>query len=166
MTTAAQQADLNRLESGNALLGFLIVDHEAFATPQRVVTDVLDYVWKGETYTAATFGYRLIDDGDGDPRSIITIPNVDAEFGRAIEKAPSRAKIELHILSSADFDLSVDPREQIGTPVPLYSLTEFETVEATVDDISAEVTIEIRDYAQEPWPVTRATADRLPGVFR
>jgi len=166
MTTGAQRIDLMEVDSPHALLGFMDVDHPALSVPVRIVTDVLDHVWNGHTYLACSFGYTLISDGEDAPRSVITIPNVDRAIGRAIEASPSRAKVSLHVLSSADFDLTQDPRMAIGTVVPLYRLTGFETIDARVDDISAEITIALRDDEVEPWPVVRATADRFPGVFR
>lgn len=166
MTTSAQRIDLMQVESPHALLGFLEVDHPSLTAPVRVVTDVLDHVWQGETYLACSFGYTLMSDGEDAPTSVITIPNIDRQIGRAIEAAPARATVALHVLSSADFDLTQDPRVPVGVPVPVYTLTGFETIEARVDDISAEITIALRDDEVEPWPVVRATADRFPGLFR
>jgi hypothetical protein len=53
MPTAAQTAELNREASAHALLSFVEVTHPALpGGVLRYVTDVLPFVWGGETWTA------------------------------------------------------------------------------------------------------------------
>lgn len=164
--TEAQRVELIQPEGTAALIGFLLIEHPQLRPPVRLVTDVLDHVWQAETWSAAAFGYRLVDDGDEMPRTTLSAPNIDMRLGQAIRTGRGPATIALHILMSDDFDQTADPRVAIGTPNPVYSMTHFETRSATVSAIMAEAEIILRDYSQTPWPIIRATQDRLPGVFR
>lgn len=166
MATPAQQIDLNAADSPHVLLGFLEISHPKLSAPIRLVSDVLDYEWSGETYTACPFGYELIDDSDKDPATVLVLPNIDRRIGQAIEESTVRASVVLTILSSADFDLSQDPRVAIGTPAAITRFEDFEAVSAGIDGINIEVSVQSRQYAQEPFPYQRATVDRFPGLGR
>lgn len=165
--TSAQLADLDALSSPHALIVFLRVSHSALLDDIRVVNDVLPYVRGGETWEAVPgLKPRLVDDSDGTPRTVLELPNIDRTVGRALRATNERALVSVEVLSSADFDLTVEPRTEIGTAEVYYAFRHFETLSASVTAVSAEIQIVLRDYSQEPWPAIRATQDRLPGVFR
>jgi len=161
-----QKTELNRLSSPVALIPFLRITHPGLQDDVRLVADVLDYSRAGETWTACMFGYRLLPDSAGPPRTMLTVPNVDRRIGQAVRRATRRATATLEILSSADFDLSTDPRTEAVTPAVIYQMRQFEITDIEVDETRAEATVMLRDFSQQPWPVTHATQDRLPGLFR
>jgi hypothetical protein len=160
-----QTADLFQQESPHALVAFALVEHPNLSAPLRVVSDVLDYMWQSERWTAVPFGFRILTDTDAAPETRITLPNVDRRIGKALLSLTGRAQISLSILSSADFDMALDPREPIGAVTPLYAFHRYDLTDVTGDisQISGRVTL--RDFSQEPYPGIRATQSRMPGLF-
>jgi len=159
----AQRGDLEAQESSNVVLSFIEIAHPKLPATQRYVTDVFDYVWGGETYRAISdIEIPLSDDRDSPPRLSGEIQNIDREIGRVLEEVPTRIKVTHTLLSSADFDLTANPRTEIGTASPLYTLSEFQVVSASWSDAVATVELILRDYGQVQFGY-RATFDLLPG---
>ncbi len=151
--------------SGVAWLPFIEISHPTLTTPIRAVSDVIDYQWGGATWTAYPFGFRRISDDDGMPETQLVIQNIDRRIGAAIRSLSGRVGVSMWLLSSADFDLSADPRAAIGTPTPLYSITDWDLLNIKIDPIAVTARVTMRDYATEPWPGIRATEDKFPGLF-
>ena len=160
------KASLEAPESVDALLAFLTVTHPALPDPIRVVSDVMDYVVGGLTYLGLPFEFGILTDTEGPPMTELRMQNVDQKIGRALLGLTDRAKVTLEIRSSADFDLSQDPRTEIPGGSILYRFADFDLIDvtATVSEISGRVML--RDYSQEPWPGQRCTQSRMPGLFR
>lgn len=163
---AATRADLGRESAVDTILAFVLVEHPALAEPMRVVADTMDYLRDGHLWQGVLFGFTLPTDGEEAPSCSLTIPNVDGRIGRALRQLTDGAQVTLEICSSADFDLSVDPREPLGTVSPVIPPTKWQLVD--VGCTAAELTgrLMIRDFSQEPFPNVFATQDRLPGLFR
>ena len=160
------KASLEAPESVDALLAFLTITHPALTDPIRVVSDVMDYVLSGATYLGLPFEFGVLTDGEGPPMTELRMQNVDQRIGRALLALNDRAKVTLEIRSSADFDLSQDPRTETPGGSALYRFADFDLIDvtATASDISGRVML--RDYSQEPWPGQRCTQTRMPGLFR
>lgn len=164
--TTAQKTELERVASPHAMLSFIRISHSALDDDIRIVNDVLSFVRGGEEWTAvADLDPRLVSDSEGIPRTVLTVPNVDRRIGEALLATSERAIVSVEVLSSADFDLSVDPRTEVGTAAVYHAYYNFEIQDVSVDDMQVEATIILRDYSQEPWPFVVATEDRLPGLF-
>lgn len=163
---ADAKASLEAPESVDALLAFLTVTHPALPDPIRVVSDVMDYVVGGLTFLGLPFEFGILSDGEGPPMTELRMQNVDQRIGRALLGLNDRAKVTLEIRTSADFDLSQDPRTEIPGGSVLYRFADFDLIDvtATAADISGRVML--RDYSQEPWPGQRCTQSRMPGLFR
>lgn len=163
---ADAKAGLEAPESVDALLAFLTITHPALPDPIRVVSDVMDYVVSGETYLGLPFEFGVLTDGEGPPMTEMRMQNVDARIGRALLGLNDRAKVTLEIRSSADFDLSQDPRTELPGGSVLYRFADFDLIDVTgtVSELSGRVML--RDYSQEPWPGQRCTQSRLPALFR
>jgi hypothetical protein len=159
------QRNLEQTSSPDALIWFLTITHDNLSEPIRVVSDVFDYIVGGETFTGLIFDVKVISDTDQTPYSELRVQNVDRRIGQALREAQGRAKVEAIAYSTADFDLTKDPREEAGTPAEVYAFRHFELSDVEVN--AAEVTgrIMLADYTQEPWPSLRATADICPGLF-
>jgi hypothetical protein len=160
------KAGLEAPEGVDALLAFLTIRHPLLPQPIRVVSDVLDYVVDGETFIGLPFDFGILSDGEGPPMTELKMQNVDARIGRALLGLNDRANVSLEIRSSADFDLSQDPRTELPGGSVVYAFTGFELIDVTgtVADISGRVML--RDYSQEPWPGLRCTQTRCPALFR
>ncbi len=158
--------DLEASGSEHVLLAFVTVEHENLLEPLRVVNDVIDYTLDGQLYQGILFGFKLLPDGDQMPSTDIVIPNVDRRIGRALRPLSGRAKVSLAVYSSADFDLTQNPRIQIGSPSLIYSFSRFDLVEVEHDEAQVSGKLILRDPSQEQWPGISATKSRLPGAWR
>ena len=163
---AAVRVGLEREASPDALLAFMTITHANLAEPIRVVSDVIDYVWDGATYTGLPFEVAAVTDEDGPPTTQIRVQNTDRRIGEAIRSTPERAMISLAVLSSADFDLTQEPRVALGTPATVYAFQYFELVDVSADVVEITARVFLRDYTQEQWPGISATQSRCPGLFR
>ena len=163
---ASVRQDLEAPTQQHALLAFVTITHPQLEAPIRVVADPIDHVYQGNTYTGILFGFRLLTDEDTEPTCELSLPNVDRRIGEAIRASGVSPKIQLVILSSADFDKSVVPRAEIGAAAAVYQFVQFELRDVTADAVRIAGTVALRDYSTEPWPSLRATETRLPGLFR
>lgn len=163
---ADAKAGLEGPSSVDALLAFLTVTHPALSDPIRVVSDVMDYVVGGLTFLGLPFEFGVLSDTEGPPMTELRMQNVDQRIGRALLGLTDRAKVTLEIRTSADFDLSQDPRTELPGGSVLYRFADFDLIDVTgtVGDLSGRVML--RDYSQEPWPGQRCTQSRMPGLFR
>ena len=163
---AAVLAGLEAPETPDALLAFLTITHPGLNTPLRVVSDVMNYLVDGETYIGMPFDYRTLSDSEAAATTEIRIQNVDRKIGDILRKIKARAKLRLEFRSSADFDLSLDPREEFGSGSVIGAFDQFDLVDVSVNAIEITGRVMLRDYSQETWPGTRATQSRCPGLFR
>jgi hypothetical protein len=163
---ASIRADLEQVSSDHVLLAFMVVEHENLLTPIRLVNDVLDYELDGETYQGILFGFKLLPDGGETPSTDIVIPNVDRRIGQTLRPLSGRARVSMTIYSSADFDLTVNPRVAVGSPNVIYSFSRFELVEVDMNEVEVTGKLFLRDPSQEQWPGISATKSRLPGAWR
>ncbi|OWJ78425.1 DUF1833 family protein [Haematobacter genomosp. 1] len=164
---AATRASLEDAASPDALLAFLLVEHPALAEPIRLVCDPLDYLYQGEKWTGIVFGYTILDDAEEAVAAAeITLPNVDRRIGQALREITGEARLTLSLLSTADFDLSVVPREPVGTPGVIHHMPGYVLKSVTGDAVQVTGQVGLHDYSQEPWPCVSATQARLPGLYR
>ena len=152
--------------SPDALLGFITITHPALVEPLRIVSDPLDFVCGGETFIGCPFEFQLLTDEDSAPTTTLRVQNVDRRIGEALRGMADRAMVRLEARSTADFDLSVVPRTEIGASAVLYGFRHFELIDVTVTALEVSGTVMLRDYTQEPYPGKRATQTRCPGLFR
>ena len=152
------------MSSEGALLAFITITHSNLTDPIRVVSDVVDYVKDGHTFTGVILDFKVVSDTEQAPHAEIKVPNVDRRVSQALRSSRERAKVQFEVCNAADFDLTVFPRTQIDTVVPIYEFAQFELSEVSADVTMLTGRVVLRDYAQEPWPRIRATSRRLPGM--
>lgn len=162
----AQRVFLEAVDTPHANLGFLTLTHPNLSEPIRVVSDVMDYQVGSLLYVGMPFGLQLLTDTDSPPRSQLVIQNVDRRIGDAVRRSTERAQVRVEIRSSADFDLSQDPRVELVAGTPIYAFANFWLTNVQVDAVQLTGDVELEDYSVEPWPSVRATKDRLPGLYR
>lgn len=161
---ADTQAALEASASPEALLAFLMIEHPELPTPVRVVSDVFDYRWGGDLYQGVVFGFALLSDQDSPPETELTLPNVSKEVSDALDRTNAPATVRLDLISTGDFNRQ-DPRQPLGTPVPIYSFSHFDLVDVRADAVELRGRVVLHDYATEPYGL-RGTQERLPGLFR
>jgi hypothetical protein len=162
---ASVMAGLQRPASPDALIWFMQIDHPSLKDPIRVVADVFDYLIDGVLWQKIVFEAQALSDGDGMPTAQLRMPNVDRVIGQALRNANMPARVRGFVYSTADFDLSVDPREPIGTPALIYQFSEMRLVDVQVTPAEITGRLRMHDYSVYPYPGTRATQDRFPGLF-
>lgn len=165
-SAAAERVFLEAEDSPDALLAFLTLTHPNLGEPIRLVSDVMDYLVDGDLFIGMPFGFKMLSDSDSMPRSQLVVQNVDRRIGQAVKASLERCAVELVVRSSADFDLSEDPRTELATSTPIYAFRSFWLTNVEVDPMQLSGDVELEDYSVEPWPSIRATQDRLPGLFR
>jgi len=167
--SARDSADLDSLDNPNALLWFLVVQHPNVSPAIRVVSDVFQYVLDGETYEGIPFNAKTLTDTDQTPSTEITVQNIDRRIAEALnnDMDGERAIVSAFAISSADFDLTVEPRVvKAGVTVAkVYSFQMFELADVRGDVMEITGRVTLVDFAQEPWPFVRATKDIFPGLF-
>lgn len=161
----ARRVELEAENSPDALIAFLTVAHPALASPIRVVSDVFAYEVDGARYEGFPFGFKLLTDGDGLPRTELRIEAVDRRLSQALRGLTGRAEVALDLRSTADFDLSADPRVAVGPATPIYAFRHFTLRDVAGSASEINGTVSLVDYAVEPWPAIRATEGRAPGLF-
>jgi hypothetical protein len=156
---------LNAQDSGDVLLTFAEISHPLLSEPMRVVTDVLPYEWNGAIWQGVMFEFEAVNDDERTPEARITLPAIDQGIANALIALPERARISVWVLTSADFDLTQEPRTAIGTPVSLLELLNFDLMDVQGTVSTASGRLMLRDYTQEPWPGIRATQSRCPALY-
>lgn len=156
--------DLMTEASPHALLAFALIEHPALLAPIRVVSDVVAYQWGGHEWQPVRFGFRILTDDDTPPETRLVVPNVDRRIGQALLSMHGRALVSVWVLSSADFDLSQEPRVPLGGEVPMYAFERYELSDVQGDALQVSGRVMLRDYSQEPWGLL-ATQVRCPGLF-
>lgn len=162
---AAALADIESEAPLDALLPFLLVEHPNLSDPIRVVSDHFDYYWGGSLWSGVIFDAVPLTDENRPAGAELIVQNVDRRIGQALEKANEPPRVSLWLLSSASFDLSVNPRTELGVTTPIYGFTEFDLKDVRADVSTISGTVGLRDFATEPWPFVRATIDRAPGLW-
>ena len=158
--------DLESLDNPHVLLAFMTISHPNLAEDVRLVSDAFNYEWNGEIWQGLVFGFGIVTDNEGFPRTEITLSNVDRRISQILRNTQERARLSLQVISSSEFQKRFNPRIPWRDPPVVYEYNHFEVVNAKVNAVEATARLMIRDYSQEPWPSQRATQDRLPGLFR
>ena len=164
--TEAQRRGLEAQSSAAVLLAFVRIEHPNLSEPLCLVADAMDYQRGDQLWTGVLFQAELPTDKDGPPEASITVPNTDRRIGQVLRTLTDRAYVTLEVCSSADFDVTVDPRVPIGTVTPIYPPIRFELVDVqcSVGELSGRLMM--RDFAQEPFPSIFATQSKVPGLFK
>lgn len=147
-------------------LVFLTISHPNLIEPIQVVWDTEDFVYGGDTFIGFPFDISLLSDDDQPPKATLTIQNVDPRIGDTIRKLRTAPRLKIELLSSTDFDLTVEPRVEIGTPNVVYMADKLFLTNVRVDPIAVSGDIVGWDYLQRVWPGVRARQDIFPGLFR
>ena len=152
--------------SPEADLVFLTIDHGTLIEPIRVVWDTKDFVYGGNTFTGFPFEITILSDDEQPPKAQLAIQNIDPRIGDTLRTLTTPPRLTIQVLSSLDFNISVDPRTEIGTATVIYSADRLFLINAKVDFLTVTADIVGWDYLQRVWPGVRATQTIFPGLFR
>jgi uncharacterized protein DUF1833 len=147
-------------------LCFLTISHPTLLQPVRVVWDTKYFVFGGNTFIGFPFDITLLSDDETPPTARLSIQNVDPRIGDTIRLLQSPPRLKIELLSSADFDLTVDPRTEVGSATVVYSADKLFLINVSVDVMVITGNIVGWDYLQRVWPGPRAMQTIFPGLFR
>lgn len=164
--TASFRRQLNAHDSSDVILLFAEISHPDLATPIRVVSDTASYVWNANTWTGVMFDFQILSDDDNVPETRVIIPNIDATLGMSLVNLFKPPSVKLWILSSADFNLAVNPRTALAVPDIEYYADGLFLADVVVDAMQVSARLITYDYSTE-YPLNqRTTKDRAPGCWR
>lgn len=157
-------------QTSDIFLVFATITHQDLDTDVRVVCDVVDYQYGGKIFTGCPFEITLLTDSEAKPTAEISIQNVDRIIGDIViglNESP-RLKLELICLSqfTAHVDATLNARTELGDTVVDYVAEQLRLSDVTIDSMMVTANVTSWDFSGEPWPVYRATKNRLPGLYR
>lgn len=147
-------------------LVFITIFHPLLSESITCVSDTVDYVRNGVTFTAFPFDITLMSDDDNVPKASITIQNVDRRIGATIRGLQTPPRLLVELMHSLDFDLTQTPRVPKPGAVVEYMADKLFLTGVSVNAMEITASIEGWNYSQRTWPGIRATQNRLPGLFR
>lgn len=158
--------DITSRGSIHVPLVFLRMTHPRLPGPVRVVRDAprIGYVWGGEIWTAIPFGFTIMADNDTVPEVRLTLPNVTSRYLTAFENVIDPPRIETWLISSANFDLTVNPRTEIGTAHVEWSHPALDLIDTQFNANVLTGRVVMPDLDTESVPPIRVTADRFLGM--
>lgn len=160
---AAFRGELESVFSGEVIVCFVTIDHTDLLVPIRVNSDIVDYVYNGDTYTGAAFAISLLSDNEQAPRLQASINNVDRIIGETVLALTSAPRIKIELFAKSDFTDAI-PRVASGTPTVEYSAPHLFLRNVSCDAMALSGDVVGYDFSTEPWPAIRSTPDKLPGL--
>ncbi len=131
----------------------MVLEHPSFLEPVRIVNDTINLVSRGETYIAWPAKFRLPGDAEGAKAAEVTFQNVTLETGEIIRRAKGDIKL------SFDCVLRDDPNDSI------YDHGGMKLRNVQVKDTNVRAEIVGHGNEAQPWPATRNTPQRCPGLY-
>jgi hypothetical protein len=95
-------ADFEALNAQDMEIVLLTISYPTFTV--RFARDVVNYVWRGETYFGAMFDLEFVSDDENEPHGTLRVPNVDRRIGESILAISSPPQLRIDVLGLSDFD--------------------------------------------------------------
>lgn len=149
--------------NSDALVFFATITHPDLYGPLYFNSDILDYVYNGNTFVGAAFQITLLTDDEQVPQAKVSIHNVDQAIGTAVQALSSSPQIKIELFAKSDFT-DDNPRVAVATPTAEYSAPFLLLRNVNCDDITISADLMGNDFSVEPYPAIRATKDRLSGL--
>jgi Domain of unknown function (DUF1833) len=144
---------------------FVTLTHPNLVTPLYFNSDIRDYALNGNTYLGAALSISILSDDSNLPQAKVSIPNVDRMIGETVLGLITSPRISLEMYAASDWDVG-NPANPIVVPTREYSAPLLFLRNVTCDAIGFTAEIISYDVTSEPWPATRTTRERLPGLYR
>ena len=145
---------------------FVTVAHPQIAEPVHLVTDGVDYLFKGVLWHRAWLKLKIVSDGKSPPALDFSFPNTVPAKVAQLQHVSEPATVSFEMVPAAYFDRTADPRTVLPGKTPEAVATAEELLLVNVEMAGAEVkgTLRNEDYRQLTYPKQRATEALLPGV--
>ena len=155
-----------REESAEAYLIFLTMTHDSLSDAVRVVSNPVDCVLDGFTFTGFRFNITLVSDNEQPPFAQLQIQNVSRLMNEVILNIKTPPKFRVEVIAASEFNLTVDPHTEIATAGRTHLAEELTIGNVDADALSITGRLQTWDYTSEIWPGIMATQDAFPGLFR
>lgn len=157
--SAALKRDLFTPFRDDDLRVLLTIDHDSFADPFRFVTgdpnEFTTLTSNGEDFTAFPFEISILPDGESQPRSSISIQNVDDRIGTTLLELPTEAvNVTLQVVLRSTPD------------VIEYEVVNMELVNINITAVTVTGDIVVRGQDVEPCPGRVLSSFISPVFFR
>jgi hypothetical protein len=152
--SASLQRVLNAQYSDEAYLVLAELTHEDIGSPIRVANNTADVTSNGNTFTGFPFEITLPGDEEGAPKATLSINNIDRSLGFIIRSLNSPVRVRLMVVLASDPD------------TVWLDFKHFWLRNIKYNALSITGDVDSWDFATEPWPNRRASADRAPALFR
>lgn len=160
------RTELDRQETGEALLVFMTITNPDVNDIIRVVSDSVDYIWNDQKYIGFWFDASLLSDDDNPPEAQIKVQNVDEKIGLALQAVTKPCRVQIDVVAASQFDQSVVPRVAVEDPVIVeYSAKHLYLTNVDVNVMEVMGTLASWNYTQRSWPGIRATKTRCPALY-
>lgn len=156
---------LEATQSSEVAVWFATITHDDLQVPIYVNSDIVNYVYGGNTFLGCAFSLSFLTDDEQPPRAQVSIENVDQIIGETIQALADSPAIRIQLLVKSDFD-DGDPRVEIGTPTVEVDASNLLLRNVKCDGLTLTGDLYGYDLMTEPYPSIRSTQDRLPGLFR
>lgn len=162
----SDEFELTERGGTNVPLVFVMIEHERLTEPLRMVRDApgLSYIWQGAEWVGLPFGISIMSDGENRPEAVLRIPNVIGKYRETLLSVQAPPRVTAWVTSSAFFDLTVNPRVTVSTPLIDWSHVPLDMTDVSVTPAEISGRISMPDLSQEPVPFIRVTPDRFPGI--
>jgi hypothetical protein len=141
-------------ETGEAFIILLELSNPGLSQPIRVSSDSVDTTHNGNTYVAFPFDIALPDDTDENtPTARLTIDNVSREIVQAVRTVTGAVNVNIKIVLASD-------TETVEAEFP-----DFQLRDVRYNVLTVEGSLNIEQFAQEPFPAGKFDPARFPGLF-
>lgn len=164
--TLSFQQEAAKIGSADPVLLFAKFSGSGIDGAYRFVSDKVDYVYGGETWTGIPFDFQLLSDDENPPTAQISIPNVDRIIGRSIMAIDDPLDVELTVILGSQFDQTVIPRTELDSAAVEYYASALTLTNVSINVAQITGTLQSWEYRQEIIFGMRATKDRFPGLFK
>lgn len=163
---AGVRREADREASAEQFFVFLTISHPTLSDPIPVVSNTVDCILDGVTYTAFQFSISILTDDERAPYAQLSIQNVDRSIGDALRNIDAPARIKMEVIAGSEFDQTLDPHIEFGKAVRTYTADYLYLLNVDVDAMFITGRLQTWDYAKETWPGTMTTQEAFPGLFR
>ena len=155
--TPATLRDMLVEDTGRVILICLTISHPTMATPIRLVNDIKDLTWGGDTFIGMPFTVTLAGETEETISDVtLTVENVDRRMVEAVRTIQSAPTLLLQIVTV----------DEAGTVAQESGDMVFRLQSVDADALSLSGTLGLEaDYLNEPAVKDRFDPTVAPGMF-
>jgi len=123
-----------------------------------------------ERWIGMPFQIVLFSDDENPPKGSIQFLNADRRVGEYVEKLTDSPDILIEGIKGSDFERLAAPDDYVwketSTAFVEMAIRHAQLAGAVIDPVWTTCDLMSVDFTREPWPSSRATKRRYPGIYR